>query len=297
VSSLAAPNARPADGVEGEFAFTAEDFRAIAAVLHRETGIFLTESKTTLVYSRLAKRLRKLGIASFKDYRKLLASESGADERVAMMSALTTNLTRFYREPHHFDHLRSRLLEPMAQSVRQGARLRLWSAACSTGEEAYSMALTVLSVLPDAPELDVRILATDIDPVVVGTAEAGEYSSDAVAPIPAALRERYMEGRSTEGGARGDRKWSVGAAARSLIIFNELNLIQDWPMRGRFDAIFCRNVVIYFDDETQARLWPRFAAALNPTGRLYIGHSERIGDTAFENDGLTVYRLKAGRGR
>jgi chemotaxis protein methyltransferase CheR len=283
---------RPQAGfAEGEFDFTLEDFRAIANTLHKETGIFMPESKSTLVYSRLTKRLRKLGFASFKQYRKFLASPEGAEERIAMMSALTTNLTKFYREPHHFDLLRRQVLEPRAAEVRAGAPLRIWSAACSTGEEAYSIALTVLQVFPNAPDLDVKILATDIDPVVVRKASEGRYSESSVEPIPSALLERWF---GVEG-ARGHQTYIATPEMRSLIAFKELNLIGPWPMKGKFDAIYCRNCVIYFNDETQAALWPRFAAALKPYGRLYIGHSERVSDLGFESDGLTAYRLKAQR--
>lgn len=276
---------------EGEFVFTIEDFRAIANTLHKETGIYMPESKSTLVYSRLTKRLRKLGMDSFKHYRKFLASDAGAEERIMMMSALTTNLTKFYREPHHFELLRRQVLEPRAAEIRAGAPLRVWSAACSTGEEAYSIALTVLQVFPNAADLDIKILATDIDPAVVRKAGEGIYADSHVEPIPSALLERWFE----VDGPRGDRTYRVSPVMRSLIAFKELNLIGAWPMKGKFDAIYCRNCVIYFNDETQSALWPRFGAALKPHGRLYIGHSERVGDPGFESDGLTAYRLKAQR--
>jgi chemotaxis protein methyltransferase CheR len=170
--------------------------------------------------------------------------------------------------------------------VRDGGRLRLWSSACSTGEEPYSMALTILSIFPDAAKLDVRILATDIDPNVVQTARAGVYSDEAVSPIPPALRERWM---AAERGERGNR-WRVRDDARSLITFNQLNLIADWPMKGKFDAIFCRNVVIYFEEATQNAVWTQFSQFLAPNGRLYVGHSERVDMPSFVSDGLTVYR-------
>lgn len=284
-------NTAPGAVPEGEFEFTVEDFRAIANTLHKETGIYMAESKSTLVYSRLAKRLRKLGIDSFKQYRKFLASDAGAEERIFMMSALTTNLTKFYRESHHFDLLRRQVLEPLTAEIRAGASLRLWSAACSTGEEAYSIALTVLQVFPNAADLDIKILATDIDPAVVRKAAEGVYSEGSVEPIPSAMLERWFD----VDGPRGERVYRVSAIMRSLIAFKELNLIGAWPMKGKFDAIYCRNCVIYFNDETQGKLWPRFGAALKPQGRLYIGHSERVSDPGFESDGLTAYRLKAQR--
>jgi len=158
--------------VEGEFVFTAEDFRHIAQTLHAHAGIALSEGKAALVYSRLAKRLRVLGLRSFRDYCALIDGVEGVDERQAMMAALTTNVTRFYREPHHFDHLRDKVMPELAAKARAGGRVRLWSAACSNGQEPYSMAMTVLDVLPEAAELDVRILATDIDPNMVAEGAA-----------------------------------------------------------------------------------------------------------------------------
>jgi chemotaxis protein methyltransferase CheR len=273
--------------VEGEYAFTAEHFRRIATLVRDASGIHLAEAKATLVYSRLAKRLRALGLRSFEEYCGLVVSADGVDERHAMLAALTTNVTRFYREPHHFDHLRDIVLAPMLESIRAGAKLRLWSSACSMGHEPYSMALTVLSVLPDAAKLDVRILATDIDPNVVQTGRAGLYSEEAVAPIPAALRSRWMSSQRGEG----DLRWRVNDELRSIVSFKELNLIGNWPMTGKFDAIFCRNVVIYFEEATQNKVWNRFAQYLAPQGRLYVGHSERVDAPGYRSDGLTVYRM------
>ena len=282
---------RPGRGqslVEGEFAFTQADFDRIAALLHEDCGIHLPPAKTALVYSRLAKRLRELKLETFHAYCELIQSAAGASERQKMMAALTTNVTRFFREPHHFDHLRRHILEPALAEVRGGGRLRLWSAGCSTGEEPYSMALTLLSVLPDAPRLDVRILASDVDPVVVERGRAGVYGSDAVDQIPAD-RRKWLERDPDQAGS-----WRVGEAVRALVAFRQLNLMADWPMSGRFNSIFCRNVAIYFEDATQQRIWQRFAPLLTPQGRLYVGHSERVASPAFVSDGLTAYRLAAG---
>lgn len=272
--------------VEGEFVFTADDFRHIAQTLHAHAGIALSEGKAALVYSRLAKRLRLLGLRSFRDYCALIDGAEGVDERQAMMAALTTNVTRFYREPHHFDHLRDRVMPELAARARAGGRVRLWSAACSNGQEPYSMAMAVLDVLPEAAELDVRILATDIDPNMVAEGAAGVYSEDLLAPVPAASRKHF----TPVAGAPG--RFSADAALRRLVTFKELNLIGDWPMRGRFDVIFCRNVVIYFDDATQERVWSRFAPIMTPGGVLYIGHSERVTGPAaklLQPAGLTTY--------
>jgi chemotaxis protein methyltransferase CheR len=167
--------------VEGEFVFTADDFRQIAQMLHAHAGIALNEGKAALVYSRLAKRLRTLGLTSFRDYCALVEGADGVDERQKMTAALTTNVTRFYREPHHFDDLRDRVMPDLAARARAGGRVRLWSAACSNGQEPYSMALTVLSVLPEAADLDVRILATDANkPTVAVTSPAAMIAISAM---------------------------------------------------------------------------------------------------------------------
>jgi chemotaxis protein methyltransferase CheR len=277
----------------GEFVMTAADFRQIAAMLHADAGIHLPESKATLVYSRLAKRLRALGLKSFRDYCALISERGGADERQQMLAALTTNVTRFFREPHHFEHLRKEVMPRLIEVAKNGGRVRLWSAACSNGAEPYSMALTVLSAFPTATSFDVKILATDIDPNMIAEASAGVYKDGALQPVPADLRMRFFTATRGEEG----KMWQAGEALRSLITFRELNLIGNWPMRGKFDVIFCRNVVIYFEEDTQARLWSRFVPQLLPGGHLYIGHSERLsGPVApmFESDAITTYRLKEG---
>lgn len=270
-----------------EFAFTTEDFRTIAAVLHGDAGIYLPDTKATLVYSRLAKRLRALGMSSFREYCKLIQDHEGVDERQHMLAALTTNVTRFFREPHHFDHLRDVVMPALAARARAGGRVRLWSAACSTGQEPYSMALTALAILPDAARYDFRILASDIDPNVVRTAREGVYSREAIDPVPANLR-KYLNKAPDQG----VDMWRVAPEVQELIAFRELNLIKPWPMKGRFDVIFCRNVVIYFDDKTQETVWRKFIDVMSPGARLYIGHSERVtGDGGrLTSDGLTVYK-------
>ncbi|WP_420480003.1 CheR family methyltransferase [Brevundimonas sp. FT23028] len=273
--------------VEGEFVLTPEDFRHIAHTLHSHAGIALGEGKAALVYSRLAKRLRVLGLRSFREYCALIEGAEGVDERQLMTAALTTNVTRFYREPHHFDHLRDQVMPKLAERARAGGRVRLWSAACSNGQEPYSMALTVLQTLPEAADLDVRILATDIDPNMVAQGHDGVYAEEALDPAPATLWRKYFN--------RLDRgQWVAGPQLKRLVSFKELNLIGDWPMKGRFDVIFCRNVVIYFDDATQEKVWNRFLPLMNPGATLYIGHSERVSGAAatkLRTSGLTTYQL------
>jgi chemotaxis protein methyltransferase CheR len=275
-----------ANMVEGEFAFTESDFRRISAMVHGDAGISLPEAKATLVYSRLAKRLRALGLTSFKDYCALVAGAEGVDERQKMLAALTTNVTRFFREPHHFDHLRDKVLPPLLDAARRGGRVRIWSAACSSGQEPFSIAMTILALMPEAADRDIRILATDIDPNMVAEGRRGTYSPSLLAGIPDEHRRRWTV-------PAGPGAVRMAEEARTLVTFNELNLIGEWPMKGRFDSIFCRNVAIYFEDETQARLWSRFAPLINPDGVLYIGHSERIqgpAASAFKAEGVTTYR-------
>jgi chemotaxis protein methyltransferase CheR len=272
--------------VEGEYDFTFEDFRRIAAMLHADAGISLPENKVTLVYSRLAKRLRATGIESFREYCAHIAAADGVEERKKMLAALTTNVTRFFREPHHFEHLKAHVLPKLIQRARGGGRVRIWSAGCSSGQEPYSIGLTLLSMMPDAPDYDVRVLASDIDPNVLNDARAGVYRSELCTEIPRELRTKWMR--------RTGDLWSMGDELRSLIAFRELNLIGEWPMHRPFDVIFCRNVAIYFEEDTQVKIWRRFQSILVPGGRLYIGHSERLSGTgdSFETDGLTTYRLR-----
>jgi chemotaxis protein methyltransferase CheR len=279
------------EAVTGEFLLTTADFRNIASMLHSDAGIFLPESKASMVYSRLAKRLRSLGLESFRDYCKLVSSADGISERQQMLAALTTNVTRFFREPHHFEHLKTTVLPPLLDAAKRGERVRIWSAACSSGQEPYSIGLTILSLMPDVSRYDVKILATDIDPNMVKAGSAGIYDDALMADVPKPMRERWFD-RDRQSGSV---SWSVGDALRDLVSFRELNLIGNWPMKGYFQAIFCRNVVIYFEDDTQRKIWTRFQSLLSPGGRLYIGHSERLSGpaaAAFESEGITIYRAR-----
>ncbi|ACB97178.1 CheR family methyltransferase [Beijerinckia indica] len=279
---------RDAGLVDGEFILTMDDFQRISHILHASTGIYLPDTKATLVYSRLAKRLRALGLTSFRDYCALVSHHDGLDERQHMLAALTTNVTRFFREPHHFDHLRTRVLPRLLENAQHGERVRLWSAACSNGQEPYSIALTILALLPEAPRFDIKILATDIDPTMLAEGRRGLYGEAALASVPKTLRHWFTPIHDEEG-----KTFAVAESMRALVSFRELNLIGDWPMKGVFQAIFCRNVVIYFEEATQNRIWDRFVPLLEPDGALYIGHSERLAGgaaQAFASDGITTYR-------
>jgi chemotaxis protein methyltransferase CheR len=272
---------------EREFDLTRADFEFIAATVARRTGISLGPNKRNLVYGRLARRLRALGLDSFRQYCDILKGP-GADSEIGMLvNAITTNMTAFFREPHHFDHLRTVLAE--RPRTKPAGRLRIWSAGCSSGEEPYSIGMTLLRALTDsAATRDARILATDIDTGVLAIAEAGTYPEDRIASIPAAERQRYAIRRP-------DGAMAMSETLRALITFRPLNLLDDWPMQGPFDAIFCRNVAIYFDKQTRERLFDRFADFLGPGGWLYIGHSETLFNVTgrFVSAGRTIYQRAA----
>jgi len=274
-----------------EFPFTRRDFRQIASILLKDAGIALGEAKAPLVYSRLVKRMRRLGVENFKRYCELVETEEGDGERHHMIAALTTNVTRFFREPHHFEHLKKRVLPDLLEDARRGGRLRIWSAGCSTGEESYSIALTILSLMRDAPRFDIKILATDINKLVLAHGRQGVYSEAALAPV---LRQQRADWFAPLRGDEGEKAWQVGDELRALVAFRELNLMADWPMKQAYDAIFCRNVLIYFEDSTRTQIWNRFVGLLAPRGCLYVGHSERIADSSsrFELEDFTTYRLK-----
>ncbi len=276
----------------GEYLFTADDFQQIATLIKDASGISLTESKVSLVYSRLAKRLRAKNIQTFREYCAYVKSDEGVEERNNMLNALTTNVTRFFREPHHFDILKSTVLPPLLAQAKRGGRVRIWSSACSSGEEPYSIALTLLSLLPDAASYDIKVLATDIDKNILDRAQNGVYRTSNVEPVPTNLKQKYFDkvGRSGE-------ELCVNDTVKKLITFRPLNLIKPWPVKGAFDFIFCRNVVIYFEEDTQQELWQKFYNVLSPGGWLFIGHSERVtgpAAAAFTSEGMTAYRDKAG---
>ena len=277
-----------ADNREREFEFTDRDFAFLREIVTGHSGIMLGEQKRQLVYGRLTRRLRQLRLDSFEQYCAYV--EQHLDEELGeLINAITTNLTSFFRENHHFEHLaESALPETMAHNAAT-RRLRIWSAGCSTGEEPYSIAMTVSETLGSSLSgWDARILATDIDSQVVARAQAGVYQQDRIEGIsPARQRRWFSLGTGPNSG-----KVRVNSDLQELLAFRQLNLLKDWPMRGPFDIIFCRNVVIYFDKDTQKTLFDRYADMLVPNGYLYVGHSEslhRISDR-FKLIGKTIYQ-------
>jgi chemotaxis protein methyltransferase CheR len=269
-----------------EFDFSNEDFEALRRLVKQITGINLSDQKRELVYGRLARRLRALQLQSFAQYREFLAQDGGR-EIAQFCNAITTNLTSFFREPHHFDYLRDQVLTPM---LKGGAarRLRIWSAGCSTGEEPYSIAMTILEALPDFRRWDVRILATDLDSDVLERGRRGLYTEDRLKNLTLQRRTRFFEERRERDGLC----YEVTPELRSLITFKQLNLMHPWPLRGPLDAIFCRNVVIYFDKDTQRDLFSRVAQLQQPGNLLFLGHSESLFKVSEQYSliGKTVYR-------
>lgn len=266
-----------------------KSFDAIAGLAYRESGLQLVAEKSSMIQSRLRHRLKAVGLNSFESYANYVGSKDGARERVQMISALTTNVSHFFREKHHFEMMVERILRPRLQALTNGGRLRIWSAGCSNRQEALSIAITVLEAFPESRNLDFKVLATDIDPNVITFASKATYPERLVSSVPESSLSKYFTPVKTQEGAG----FRACGTLLDRIFFSQLNLLGDWPMAGLMDAIFCRNVVIYFDQLTQENLWPRFHKQLRSDGCLFLGHSERIADPeskGFTPDGPTTYR-------
>jgi len=273
-----------------EFEFTRRDFERVRGLIYQRAGISLADSKQEMVYSRLARRLRAMGIASFAAYLDRLEAGGMQNEWEAFTNALTTNLTSFFRESHHFP-----LLAEHAQRLRRahaGGPLTVWCSASSTGEEPYSIAMTLCEAF-DTLQPPVSIIATDIDTNVLATAGHGVYPMERVEKLETErLRKFFQKGRGAQQGMV-----RVRPELRSLITFRQLNLLaDDWSLKGPFDAIFCRNVMIYFDKATQRKILSRFVPLMKPDALLFAGHSENflyVSD-ALRLRGKTVYELGHG---
>lgn len=276
----------PRTGKQREMHFSERDFKFIRKLVMERTGIVLSDVKRDMVYGRLSRRLRKLGLSRFSDYCEILKGDDD-HEMVEFTNAITTNLTSFFREGHHFDYLRDTLL-PGLMREKSDRKIRIWSAGCSTGEEPYSIAMTVKEAIPDSAGWDVRILATDLDTNVLKKGESGIYDSDRVTGINKQKLKRWFRK------GKGDKQGLVRVAAelREMISFRQLNLMNNWPMSGPMDIIFCRNVVIYFDKPTQKILFDRYSKILSDEGYLFLGHSETMFKTSdkFNLIGKTIYQ-------
>jgi len=270
------------------------EFEFIRHVIAENAGIVLGPNKRQLVQGRLARRLRELHLPTYESYCEHLRN-SGPEELVGLINALTTNVTSFFRENHHFEALASYMLPEAFKRNQQSRRLRIWSAGCSTGEEPYCIAMVARETLPPGQKWDLKILATDIDSDVVATAQQGVYPLDRLTSLNQERLQRHFH-RGT-GANAGDAK--VRSELAQMISFKTLNLMQSWPMSGPFDVIFCRNVMIYFDQATRERLVNRFAELLAPEGYLCLGHSESIHGTGgpFRLVGKTIYRKTGGTTR
>jgi chemotaxis protein methyltransferase CheR len=278
---------------ENEAPIDEKQFRKLCDLVYKHCGINLHDGKQELVRARVARQLRSKGLCSASEYLNGVMRDPQGEEFADLIDALSTNLTSFFRESKHFTYLSDTLLPKIMDRQRRGQsnRIRGWSAACSTGEEPYTLAITMLETLGDTRAWDARILATDISRNVLKTAVVGKYDFTRVKTIPETLRNRYFRQLDGETGQDGNRRMQASREIRSMVTFNYLNLIDRWPFTGPFDFIFCRNVMIYFDKQTQERLVNRFWQCLEPGGVLFTGHSESLTGIAhrFEYVQPTIY--------
>lgn len=273
-----------------QFVLSDEEFQYFQELARKVSGIALADSKKELVYGRISRRLRALSLNTFREYIDVLDNRDPV-ELEQFSNMITTNLTSFFRESHHFDYLKRDVMPMLMKSRATTKRINIWSAGCSTGEEPYSIAMALLDAIPNIKSWNIKIYATDIDSQVVSHARKGVYELDKVNGLPGTYMERFfMKGvGQNQGFAR------VKKSVSELIEFSQLNLMNAWPFDSQLDVIFCRNVVIYFDQETQKRLFSRFSDALADDGRLFVGHSEALYKVTDKFDllGKTVYRKAA----
>jgi chemotaxis protein methyltransferase CheR len=246
-----------------------EHYNAIAQLLYRQCGINLGPGKDSLVKSRLSKRLRNLGLPGFSEYLNHLNGDRSGQELRVFVDSLTTNKTSFFRESSHFDFLRK---EVFPACLARGGKLRIWCAGCSSGEEPFTLGMILREDFPGIDKRNVQILATDISSEILGRARAGRYSADSLRDVPPALVKKYFRPVNVDGSTG----YEISSAVHELVSFARLNLMADWPVKGPFQVILCRNVMIYFDKTTQRTLVERFTGLLEPGGYLFIGHSESL---------------------
>ena len=268
---------------------TDKEFDFIRQLAMTHAGISLADYKRNMVYRRVTKRLRALDLVHVADYCRLLADPANAAEIEELINALTTNKTSFFREGHHFEHFAKVALPKIMEraALDHNRRLRVWSAGCSSGQEPYSLAMTLLDNAQKIAGWDVRILATDIDTDILAKAQVGVYARDDMTTVSPALMRAFVD--TVAGDPEHCR---ISDRVRAHVVFKPLNLHEPWPMRGPFDSIFCRNVVIYFDKPTQCALFDRFADILRDGGYLYLGHSESLYKVSdrFRPMGQSIYQ-------
>ena len=281
-------DSRGAVASAGGWSLGDSDFAFLSDFVYKHCGIVLGEHKRQLVQGRLLRRLRALDLDGFDAYVDLLRTDPDS-ELGELASAISTNVTAFFREMHHYDLLVDELLPRWLEAKRNGGRLRIWSAGCSSGEEPYALAMVLAEALErTGSKVDARILATDLSPQALEAARSGTYSLERMGGISEARRNRwFLRGEGAYEGLA-----CVHPRLRELVTIQPLNLLHEWPMHGPFDAIFCRNVVIYFDKPTKQRLFERHAGLLEQGGYLFLGHSESMYglSDSFELVGRTVYR-------
>ncbi len=267
-----------------EFDFRHSDFKALAHLVYERSGIVLGDHKKNMVYGRLAKRLRELRLTTFSQYLDLLKNSEDESEIEHLINAITTNLTRFFREDHHFNHVHDTLVPELIKNKQP--KIRMWSAACASGPEPYSLAMTVSDALKNSTQFNFKILATDLDTKMLETARNGKYDISIHKDIPVALRNKYTTVCSDDRDS-----FEINETIRNLISFNRMNLMKHWPLKGNLDAIFCRNVLIYFNAEDKKRIIEQLIEKLRPGGFLYMGHAESImnAPTSIKNVGPTTY--------
>lgn len=289
MSSNLAQDSRGPAGADGAMMLRDEDFSFISRFVFDRCGIVLGDNKRQLVFGRLVRRLRELGLSSFAQYCELLR-ERPDDELDGLTSAISTNVTSFFREDHHFEFLAGTLI-PEAMAAGANGQVRVWSAGCSSGEEPYSIAMVLAETLGARAKSVSRILATDISQRALGVAQQGVYPLDRLQGVSEARRKRWFQ----RGSGANDGMARIAQPIRELVTFNALNLLENWPMKGPLDAIFCRNVVIYFDNPTKQRLFARYAQLLAPGGYLFLGHSESLHglSDAFDLVGRTIFRKRS----
>ena len=275
----------PVSATQREFDYTRDDFEFLRKISNDHSGILVPDDKFDMFYSRLSKRVRMHGLENFKEYCHFL-KDNHTLEFTDFINAVTTNLTSFFRENHHFEYLEKTALPEIIKRNSSTKTIKVWSAGCSTGEEPYSLAMTLLENIPTG--WDIKLLATDLDTNVLQTAADGVYNTDRVDGLSASMLKKWFK----RGTGSNSNKVKISKQCQDIISFKQLNLMKEWPMKQGFDFIFCRNVLIYFDRDTKELLAQKYGKLLVTGSHLFIGHSESLNqlDTDFNLIGNTIYK-------